>query len=299
MNNNTEKFDIYQAVTDRMISMMEQGRIPWEKPWSGSANIVRHVGGKPYSLLNQIMLGEPGEYLSFLQCKNEGGSIRKGAKARMVVFFKQMCYLNQDKSGNVILNDDGKPTFRVVPYLRYSRVFHVHDCEGIKERWAADTYETTQDADAEKVAADYCKRTGVKLDHERGDSAYYSPRRDTVVVPCRDQFPEMSEYYSTVFHELSHSTGHPSRLNRFAVNESAGFGSDSYSREELVAEISTCAILNALGLETRTSFRNNTAYVQSWLKALKNDKRMVVTAAGRAEKAARLILNRADEQEDE
>lgn len=106
-----------------------------------------------------------------------------------------------------------------------------------------------------------------------------------------EQFEDAAGYYETAFHELTHSTGHKSLLNRFVDGASAAaFGSESYSKEELVAEIGACGILHELGLETEKSFRNNAAYIQSWLRALKNDKRLIVSAAGRAEKAIKLIL---------
>lgn len=129
----------------------------------------------------------------------------------------------------------------------------------------------------------------MKLNHEAGGRAFYNPSADAVTLPLMDQFFEVSEYYSTAFHELTHSTGHTSRLNR--LSKTAHFGNEEYSKEELVAEIGAAALVNHVGLETPSSFRNSAAYVQSWLKALSNDKRMIVSAAGQAEKAVRLILN--------
>lgn len=108
-----------------------------------------------------------------------------------------------------------------------------------------------------------------------------------------NQFINTAEYYSTVFHELTHSTGHEKRLNR--LNRAAFFGTDDYGKEELVAEIGAATLVNHVGLETPASFRNNTAYVQNWLKVLKNDKRFIVSAAVKAEKAVNLILNQTNE----
>ena len=105
------------------------------------------------------------------------------------------------------------------------------------------------------------------------------------------QFAETAEYYSTAFHELTHSTGHHSRLNR--LEKFTFFGTEAYSKEELVAEIGAAALVNAAGLETASSFRNSTAYIQNWLSVLKNDKRFIVSAAGKAEKAVNLILGAA------
>ena len=128
----------------------------------------------------------------------------------------------------------------------------------------------------------------MKLLHQEGDRAFYRPSTDEVVLPIRKQFMSTAEYYSTVFHELTHSTGHASRLNR--LTQAAFFGSEDYSKEELVAEIGAAALVNHVGLETSNSIRNSAAYIQNWLKVLRDDKRFIVSASGRAEKAVNLIL---------
>lgn len=129
----------------------------------------------------------------------------------------------------------------------------------------------------------------MKLKHVEGDQACYRPADDSVTLPLRTQFAETAEYYSTAFHELTHSTGHSKRLNR--LEQSAFFGSEAYSKEELIAEIGASALMNAAGLETPGSLRNSAAYIQNWLRILKNDKRFIVSASGRAEKAVQMILN--------
>ncbi len=123
------------------------------------------------------------------------------------------------------------------------------------------------------------------------DQAYYQPSTDTVTLPLRSQFRSTAEYYSCFYHELIHSTGHQSRLDR--LEKTAFFGSEAYSKEELIAEIGAAALVNHAGLETLDSFRNSTAYVQNWLQVLRNDKRFIVSAAGKAEKAVNLILGMA------
>ena len=273
--------DIYAAVTDRIIAQMENGVIPWLKPWRTNSKAVSHATGKPYSLLNQMLLGRPGEYLTFKQCQAAGGRVKKGAKANMVVFWK---WIEQE--------DEETHEKKEVPFLRYYNVFHIDQCEGITAKHTteaafpdgADTQEAAQD-----IIHDYLSRTGVKLLHEEGDRAFYRPSTDEIVLPIRKQFVSTAEYYSTAFHELCHSTGHPTRLNRLA--RPSFFGSDDYSKEELVAEIGAATLVSHVGLETSTSFRNNAAYIQNWLNVLKGDKRFIVSAAGKAEKAVNLILN--------
>ena len=275
------KQDIYQQVTDRIIAQLEQGVIPWHKPWIGRGAAISHSTGKPYSLLNQLILGKPGEYLTFAQCIKEGGHIRKGEKASFVVFWKWIEQPDEEQPDKV----------KKIPFLRHFSVFHIDQCEGIKPKHdTAAAQDIKPDAAADAIIADYLKRSGVKLIHQEGDQAFYRPSTDTVTLPLLAQFKETAEYYSTAFHELTHSTGHASRLNR--LTKVACFGSEDYSKEELVAEIGAAALVNHAGLETSSSFRNSAAYVQSWLKALSNDKRLIVSASSKAEKAVDLILHK-------
>lgn len=274
--------DIYAAITDRIIAQMDQGIIPWQKPWISSGKAISHATGKPYSLLNQMLLGRPGEYITFRQCQEAGGKVKKGEKSSLVCFWK---WIEQEEG------ETGET--KEVPFLRYYNVFHIDQCEGIT---AKHTQENTFPGgastveNAQNIIYDYLGRTGVKLLHQEGDRAFYRPSTDEIILPIRKQFVSTAEYYSTVFHELAHSTGHPSRLNR--LDKVVAFGSDVYSKEELVAEIGAAALVNHCGLESPTSFSNNAAYIQNWLSVLKGDKRFIVSAAGKAEKAVNLILNK-------
>ena len=273
--------DIYKEVTDRIISQLDQGIIPWHKPWIASSNAqsISHVTGKPYSLLNQMLLGKPGEYVTFKQCQQEGGKVRKGEKSSIVVFWK---FIEQE--------DEETHEKKQVPFLRYYNVFHIDQCEGLKAKHQPELPNTANaDTNADRIIADYLAREGVKLSHKAGDRAFYSPSTDSITLPLLAQFAETAEYYSTAFHELTHSTGHASRLDR--LSKTAYFGSEAYSKEELIAEIGAAALVNHAGLETANSFRNSAAYVQNWLKVLSDDKRFIVSAAGKAEKAVNLILN--------
>lgn len=286
--------DVYAVVTDRIIAEMEKGIIPWQRPWVGVAEgAIRRSNGRPYSLINQMLLGKPGEYLTFRQCQDEGGKVKKGAKAQLVVFWKMMHRDKKDSAGNTIRDVNGLPVDDPVPVLRYYNVFHISDCEGIEPKYSTvnlpDTAAPVERAD--EIIDDYSSRAKLTIEHSKQNKAYYSPSRHLVSLPVMEQFENSAGYYATAFHELTHSTGHKSLLNRFSENDgAAAFGSESYSREELVAEIGACGILHELGIETEKSFRNNAAYIQSWLGALKNDKRLIVSAASRAEKAIRLIL---------
>lgn len=294
--------NLYEEVTSQIISMMEQGQIPWHKPWAGtSAGAISHNTGKPYSLLNQILLQEPGEYITFNQCHQEGGKVKKGAKAKKVYFWKMYQKDLLDEDGQPVLKPDGTPKKETFPILKAFMVFHLNDCEGIQPKWADKLPEAPAKPieTAEAVLADYVSREKIRLVADKiSGQAFYSPARDLINLPCINQYQSAAEYYSTAFHEATHSTGHPSRLHRFSITgQNAAFGSEEYSKEELTAEIGAACILHQMGIETPESLRNSAAYLQGWLKALKDDKQLIIGAASRAEKAVKMILNQTAEAE--
>lgn len=276
--------NVYQIVTDRIIAELEKGNIPWRKPWTGiRSGAYSHSTGRPYSILNQFMLPKPGEYITWTQIQAEGGRVRKGEKSSIVVFWK--VYTKTEK------NDKGEDVERNIPVLRYFNVWHIDQCEGIEPKFKAEDLTPPDPIEAaEEISADYLNRSGVKLEHVRGDRACYSPSLDRVTLPLFEQFDDSAEYYSTMFHELGHSTGHKSRLDRFTTGAAAAFGGEDYGKEELVAEITSACILSECGIETPESFKNSAAYVQNWLKAIRGDNKLIVSAASKAEKAVALIM---------
>ena len=326
----TNKTDVYQIVTDRILAQMEQGIIPWHKPWCAlrvqwegrkthTETRTQQVAysratGKAYSMLNQMLLARPGEWASYKQITEAGGQVKKGEKSSICVFWKFIEKDRHDKNGDPILDADGKPVKEQVPYLRYYNVFHVESqCEGItpKKRRSdpgtvthtvtvvdeRGTCATKTDAEwaaieeADEAVQAYVARSGLTLVEEPGsDEAYYSPLMDKVVVPCRAQFKARDEFYSTLFHECVHSTGHHSRLDRFSGAGDHSFGGDEYSKEELVAEIGAACLNNLFGIETASSFKNSAAYIQNWSRKLKEDRKLIVSASSKAEKAVNYIL---------
>jgi len=283
--------DVFQIVTDRIIGMLEQGEIPWDRPWTGAGRwAIKRASGKPYSLLNQMLLGNPGEYLSFNECKKLGGHIKKGAKAKIVVFWKMLDKPLEDKDGKLMVDSEGNVKTRTIPYLKYMNVFHIDDCEGLEPKHYDETLRDFDPIDkAEQVIEGYVQRSGIVMEHVKQGRAYYSPDMDKVVLPIKEQFKSEAGYYGTAFHELTHSTGHKNRLDRIVAG-SFSFGDETYSKEELVAEIGSASLMNILGIETDISIRNNAAYIQSWVKALRNDKKLIVSAASKASKAVELIM---------
>lgn len=287
--------NVYQMVTDRIVEQMKQGIIPWHKPWVGGGEMaISYTSRKPYSILNQFLLGKPGEWLTWNQIHNLGGEVVKGAKSRFVVFYQMV----QHKEKN---EETGEETVGTHPILKWYRVFHLDDTTGIESKIqpvTADPNISPIDT-AEAVINGYVEReksTGFSfINNRESGRAYYSPSEDKVVVPMLSQYEIPEEYYSTTFHELTHSTMHEKRCNRKAENKMAAFGDEDYSREELVAELGAAMLCNQTGIEVEKAFKNSVAYIQNWLKALKNDNKMIVWASSRAEKAAKYILNIASE----
>ena len=292
---------VYQMVTDRIIAQMEKGIVPWQKPWGGVADwAISYESRKPYSLINQFLLEKPGEYLTWTQIKAHEGTVKKGAKSKFVVFFsfvpdKKLLAAKERKAaaeGRSLTDRERKScTF---PVLKYYTVFHIEDTEGIESKIKqVDPAEKINPIEtAEQVINAYLEReTTLKFQNDKPSGrAFYSPTLDEVVVPMLSQFQLPEEYYSTAFHEFTHSTIPASRCNRVTENANAFFGNHDYSREELVAEIGAAMLCSHCGIESKSSFRNSIAYLQNWLKALKNDNKMIVWVAARAEKAARYIL---------
>lgn len=281
--------DVYQTVTNRILEMLDKGEIPWNKPWHGGLEgAISYSTGKPYSLLNQFLLGKEGEFLTFNQVKALGGKVKKGAKSYMVVFFKMFLSKEfkrtKDENGEEKMEEEEKR----VPVLRYYYVFHIDDCEGIKSKLDKKPVCTLKPVEqAEKVISDYYDREDCTLEVKLSDRAYYSPIDDNVVIPQLDQYDSVEEYYSTAFHETVHSTGHSKRLNR---DMSGHFGTQDYSKEELVAEMGAAFLLNHCQLDNPKVTKNNAAYVQGWARKLRSDKKFIVSAASKAERAVKYIL---------
>ena len=277
---------IYEMVTDRIIEQLENGIIPWEKPWTGlRSGAFNRVSKKSYSLLNQMLLKHEGEYATFKQWQDLGGHIRKGEKSEIIVFWKVLPVEEEQ--------EDGTKTVKQIPLLRYINVFHISQIEGVEPLPKEELNDIEPIEQAEEILMDYLTREHIKVEHVAGNKAYYSPALDMIHLPLFEQFTNAEEYYSTAFHESVHSTMKESRCNREEERKGkiAAFGSEEYSKEELIAEIGSANLMNIIGIETRKSFRNNAAYIQNWLSVLKNDVKFIVSAASKAEKAVNYILN--------
>lgn len=288
-----EKIDVYQIITDRIIAMLEKGTVPWQKPWNGGANAPKNlVSGKEYRGVNSFILAASGfespYWLTFKQAAALGGSVRKGEKATPVVFWK---WLEVDDNDSVT----GK---KRIPLLRYYSVFNVAQCDDIPaDKLPAPVTERKHTAveEAEAVVQAMPKKPAIKLGHS---AAFYSPASDFVGMPSPETFKASEYYYGTLFHELTHATGHASRLARKGIVEFDEFGSDQYAGEELVAEMGAAFLCGHVGIVDRV-VDNSAGYISHWLGKLRDDRKLVVQAAAQAQKAVDFILNKKFEQPEE
>lgn len=279
-------------VTDRIVEQMNQGIIPWHKPWvGGEAVAINYESRRAYSMLNQFLLGEPGEWLTWKQITARKGKVKKGAHSRFVVFYQMV----ETETTNPETGEKKKETY---PVLKWYNVFRLADVEGIESKLTPTIANRDNNPieEADNIVTGYLMKED-KLrfyNNQPSDRAYYCRTTDEVHVPMLEQFESSEEYYSTTFHELTHSTMLESRCNRVSDSNITHFGDNDYSKEELVAEIGAAMLCNRAGLDSAKAFKNSVAYIQNWLGALKNDPKMIVWAAGRAEKAAKYILNTAE-----
>lgn len=278
------KKSVYEMITERIIEELENGVIPWQKPWTGTkSGAYNRISNKPYSLLNQMILKHNGEYATFKQWSDLGGKIRKSEKSEVVTFWK----IQQIEE----INEDGEKTIKQLPLLRYYNVFHISQIDGVEPKEDLKISDLEPIEEAEKIKLDYMNREHLKIFEKVTNDAFYLPIQDYIQVPCKEQYQDIEEFYSTLFHEMIHSTGHKNRLNRPDMQGIVRHGSEKYSKEELTAELGSAMIINILGIETEKSFKNSSGYIQDWLQVLKNDNKFIVSASSRAEKAVKYILN--------
>jgi len=270
---------VYEIVTDRIIKQLEAGTIPWRKPWN-SAYVQGQGEGpvswdtqRPYSGVNLLLL-DPGEYATYNAIQAAGGHVKKGEKASIAVFWKM----------NRVQDENDPDKEKLIPFLRYYSVFEINtQAEGLSSKRAkAEEHKNSPIEEAERIISNMPNRPSIV----NGKDALYRGSTDTVEIPTRSSFINSEAYYGTLFHELAHSTGHESRLNRPIKNR---FGTDPYAKEELVAEIGAAFLAAVARLENPFTIENSGAYIQSWIRRFRDDSRLIVTAASQAQKAADYI----------
>src|SRR3984893_15707955 len=263
---------VYAIVTNQIIAELEKGQIPWRKPWRTEMP-CNLVSGKEYRGINPFLLA-PQAYgsrywLTFNQANKLGGHIRKGEHSSIVTFWK----IGDEK---ITTDADGNERKSRPFLLRFYRVFNIEQTEGIAEKLGLGN------ASPRVPSIDQCETIVSNMPNppkrEQSDRAWYRPSTDSVGMPSKSLFNSAEEYYSTLFHELTHSTGHASRVGRDGIEQLNTFGSESYSKEELVAEMGAAMLCGVTGIAP-TTIPNSAAYLKSWIERLRGDSQLIVSAA--------------------
>ena len=280
---------VYSIVTERIIELLEKGTVPWHKPWNAELGMPRSLStGKLYRGVNVWLLGSS-DYASpwwgtYQQIHEHGGQVRKGQRSTLVVFWKRT-------ERTVTDEETGEETERQGFLLRYYRVFNAEQCDGLQvpEIPGGDVHDHEPIEAAQAIVDGYVNADGAPRLIFGGDRACYSPSLDVLRMPERHAFETAEAFYSTLLHEMTHSTGHANRLARKDLLEFHSFGDPSYSREELVAEMGASMLSGLAGID-QVTLPGSAAYLSHWITVLKGDVRLVVTAAAQAQRAADFII---------
>jgi antirestriction protein ArdC len=275
--------DIYESITARFIEQLKRGTVPWQKPWFAVQNIVSR---KPYRGINALLLGSTDYqspfWMSFRQALDLGGHVKKGEKSTPVIYYKIL--EKRDEAGKIMLREDGRPAR--IPFVRWANVFNLDQTEGIQA--AAITANQDMSPPRERAAAivDNARLCPI---HHAGFAAFYSPTDDVIRIPAPSTFHSQEDFFHTVYHELTHAS-HSTRLDREGITQQARFGSEKYSKEELIAELGGAFLSNEAGILDSVRFENSAAYLGSWINKLENDPKLIVSAASQAQKATDFVL---------
>ena len=271
---------VYGIITQRIIQELEKGEIPWEKTWTSSYP-QNYISKKEYKGINLILLSlvphKTPYWLTYKQVKDKGGYVKKGERGTQIIFWKQKIIKEINEDGEEVIVES-------YPILRYYTVFNLDQTNLPIPTNEQRIFNPIKEA--ENILAGYTDKPTIE---EQGNQPCYIPAEDKILIPTKTNFKTEQNYYSTLFHELVHSTGHEKRLNRKGITELNEFGGFEYSKEELIAELGACFLCNRVGIESKTH-RNTVGYIQNWLQALKNDVTLIVRAGSKAQKAVDYII---------
>lgn len=292
--------DIYQAITDRILDSLKKGHLPGVgRPWDSSERMpsipCNAASGRQYSGINVPLLWSAAEargfsqdrWLTFRQAKEAGGTVRKGEKSTLACFYKPMKREVTDVNGEPELDEEGNPKERHFAILRGFNLFNVDQCDGLPEEITNPPENSVEGFNNVDALDDFISGCGIKVVHslDRDQAAYY-PRQDRVLLPAKERFHGADEYYSIALHELTHASGHVTRLARIGITDPHPFGSERYAMEELVAQLGSAFLCGHFGV-CNEAF--DAAYIASWIQALEADKKAIFRASGAARLAAEYL----------
>lgn len=303
--------DIYLDVTNKIVNALNQGVIPWIKPWTttGLQNDlpfpINAITRRPYAGINIPLLWAEARlrgyrqdrWLTYNQARKAGGHVRKGEQSTLAVLYKPMSKEAHDEDGQVVRDEQGNVKMVQFALLRTHCLFNIEQTEGLpnEEQHHAEGEEPMafiDHAPAERLLS----ASRARIEHRYGDDAFYLPIRDLIQLPTKAQFVDVGSYYATALHELTHWSGHHTRLNREGITGGHAFGSAAYAFEELVAEIGAAFLCALTG--TQGELRHE-EYLAPWLKILKEDKRAIFRASGQAREASEYLVALQSDQSSE
>ena len=280
-----------EDITSRIIGAMKTGTAPWQKNWSSCSQPYNAVTGKPYVGMNSIILSLAGDgnedprWATRKQAESQGWSIKKGEKHTKI--FVLLLTDKKDSSGRLIILKNGKVAHKAI--RKTFEVYHASQITGIKPH----VKPLHKPIISNQIIEEIIFNSSVRI-FEGGNEASYSPKSDVIRMPYKQSFLDTEGYYSTLLHEMTHWTGHRTRLDRF---DEWNRDKEDYAREELVAELASTFLSAETGLpQTQEHFDNHAAYIDSWVSILKSDINAIFTAASEAKKAADFILSFRNEE---
>ena len=280
--------NVYEEVTNRILKALERGVAPWVKPWTGTVGPTNLVSRRPYRGVNVLLLGLSSQatpfWLTYRQAEALGGHVKAGEHGTRIYFWKP---LPSNEAGTD--EDLQVATRRQRLISRAFTVFNVDQCEGIEAPALAAPLDFKPVEAAEELLSGITPRPVIQTG---GDQAYFKPSADLIMMPPKEGFASVEAYYSTLFHELVHWSGHQDRLARPTLARMSHFGDEQYSREELIAEMGAGFLCALTGIENTALERNRAAYIANWLQALQDDRKLVVSAAGHAQRAVDFLCAR-------
>lgn len=304
MNTKTQPKDLYQQITDQIVEALEQGTMPWQKPWdNGWPQMTipcNGESGRQYSGINVLLLWMSAlrknftqrKWVTFQGANHLGGKVRAGEKSTVIIFYKQNMFEEKDDNGNVVFDENGEPKMKSSVFIRGHHVFNIEQCEGLEAHY--EDFPEPQNSpkadmslrpDLDTLPA----KMGMQLYNKAQDRACYMPKRDCIMMPDFEKFNTADDYYATLLHECGHATGHKDRLNRDGIVKFDKFGSERYAFEELVAELTSAFI--CANVNVRNDISQNAAYIDSWITTLKRDKKAIFRASSQAREATQYLMD--------